>query len=52
MELPKERGQGEGPIGLVGPISQPHGTNGTASLTLDHTHTLVCAFGANFTLGS
>ena len=26
-------GQGEGPIGLVGPISQPRGTIGTASLT-------------------
>ena len=31
-------GQGEGPIGLVGPISQPLGTIGTASLTLDHTY--------------
>ena len=37
-------GQGEGPIGIVGPISQPHGTNGTASLTLDHAHALVCVF--------
>ena len=25
-------GQGEGPIGIVGPISQPRGTIGTASL--------------------
>ena len=30
-------GQGEGPIGLVGPISQPRGTIDTASLTLVHT---------------
>ena len=30
-------GQGEGPIGLVGPIFQPRGTIGTASLMLDHT---------------
>ena len=30
-------GQGEGPIGIVGPISQPRGTNGTASLTLERT---------------
>ena len=29
---------------LVGPISQPRGTNGTASLTLDHTCALMCAF--------
>ena len=33
MELPMERaiqlGQGEGPIGLMGPISQPRGTIGT-----------------------
>ena len=29
-----------GPIGIVGPISQPRGTNGTASLTLDHTYAL------------
>ena len=45
-------GQGEGPIGIVGPISQPRGTNGTASLTLDHTYALLCVFWANFTLGS
>ena len=37
-------GQGEGPIGLVHPISQPRGTNGTASLTLNHTYALICAF--------
>ena len=37
-------GQGEGPIGLMGPISQPRGTIGTASLTLDHTCALICAF--------
>ena len=37
-------GQGEGPIGIVGPISQPHGTIDTASLTLNHTHALVCDF--------
>ena len=30
-------GQGEGPIGIVGPISQPRRTNGTASLTLERT---------------
>ena len=32
--------QGEGPIGLVGPISQPRGTIVTLSLTLDHTYAL------------
>ena len=37
-------GQGEGPIGFVGPIPQPRGTIDTASLTLDHTNALVCAF--------
>ena len=37
-------GQGEGPIGIVGPISQPHGTIDTASLTLDHT----CALNVRF----
>ena len=31
-------GQGEGPIGLVGPICQPRGTIDTASLTLGHTN--------------
>ena len=45
-------GQGEGPIGLVGPISQPRGIIGTASLTLDRTCALLCAFWANFNLGS
>ena len=35
-------GQGEGPIGLVGPISQPCGTIDTASLTMDHTYALMC----------
>ena len=45
-------GLGEGPIGLSDPISQPRGTIDTASLTLDHTYTLMCAFWANFTLGS
>ena len=29
---------GEGPIGLVGPISQPRGTIDTTSLTLGHTY--------------
>ena len=29
--------QGEGPIGIVGPISQPRCTNDTASLTLERT---------------
>ena len=37
-------GQGEGLIGIVGPISQPHGTIDTASLTLDRTYALVCVF--------
>ena len=37
-------GQGERPIGLVGPISQPRCTIDTASLTLDHTYALVRAF--------
>ena len=32
-------GLGEGPIGLVGPISQPRGTIDSASLTLVHTNT-------------
>ena len=41
-------GQGEGPIGIVGPISQPHGIIDTASLTLNHTH----AFNMRFLLGS
>ena len=36
-------GQGEGPIGPVGPISQPRGTD-TASLTLDRTHTINVRF--------
>ena len=31
-------GLGEGPIGLVGPISQPRGTIDTASRTLGHTN--------------
>ena len=30
--------------GIVRPISQPRGTIGTASLTLDHTYTPMCAF--------
>ena len=37
-------GQGEGPIGIVGPISQPRGTNGTASLTLERTSAPLCTF--------
>ena len=45
-------GQGEGPIGLVGPISQPRGSIDTASLTLGRTNALLCTFRANFTLGS
>ena len=36
--------KGEGPIGIVGPISQPRGTNGTTSLTLAHTLALLCVF--------
>ena len=45
-------GQGEGPIGLVGPLSQPRGTIDTASLTLNRTCALPCTFWSNFTLGS
>ena len=37
-------GLGEGPIGIVGPMSQPRGTIDTASRTLAHICTLVCAF--------
>ena len=37
-------GQGEGTIGIMGPISQPRGTVDTASLTLYHTHAFTCAF--------
>ena len=37
-------GHSNWPIGIVGPISQPRGTIDTASLTLTHTCTLVCAF--------
>ena len=33
-------GQGEGPIGLMGPISQPRGTFDTASLALIRTNAL------------
>ena len=49
MEMPPwdwavQLGQGQGPIGLVGPISQPRGTIDTASLMLDHTNALMCAF--------
>ena len=45
-------GQGEGPIGIVGPISQPRGIIDTASLTLGRTCALMCVFRANFNLGS
>ena len=37
-------GQGEGPIGIVGPISQPRGAIDTASLMLDHIYTLNVRF--------
>ena len=37
-------GLGEGPIGIVDPISQPRGTNDTVSLMLDHTHALNLRF--------
>ena len=37
-------GQGEGPIGIMGPISQPRGIIDTASLTLNHTCVLMYAF--------
>ena len=46
-----ELGQGEVPIGLVGPISQPCGTIGTMSHTLIPT-CAQCAFRINFALGS
>ena len=36
--------KGEGPIEIVGPISQPRGTIGTSSLTPDYTCTFICAF--------
>ena len=36
--------QGEGPIGLVGPIFQPRVTINTASLTVDHTYALNVRF--------
>ena len=45
-------GQGEGPIGLVGPISQPRGTIDIVSLMLDHTSALVCVFWSSFILGN
>ena len=45
-------GQGEGPIRIVGPISQPRGIIDTASLTPDRTRALVYAFWADFNLGS
>ena len=45
-------GQGEGPIGIVGQISQPRGIIDTASLTPDRTRALVYAFWADFNLGS
>ena len=35
-------GPGEGPIEIVGPMSQPRGTIDTASRTLDHTHARMC----------
>ena len=42
MELPLELGvqlgQGEGPIGIAGPMSLPAGTIDTASHKLAHTH--------------
>ena len=34
-------GLGEGPIGIVGPISKPRGTSNSASLKLYHTYALV-----------
>ena len=41
-------GQGEGPIGIVGLISQPRGIIDTASRTLQRTSTLLCVFRGNF----
>ena len=51
MELVIQLGQGEGPIGIVGPISQPRSTIGTASLMLTRT-SAHGAFQANFAQGS
>ena len=42
--IPTGPSQGEGPIRVVGPISQPHDTINTASLTLDHTYALNVRF--------
>ena len=44
-------GQGEGPIGIVGPISQPRNTSDAASLTLVRTKAQG-VFRSNLTLGS
>ena len=41
-------GQGEGPIGIVGPISQPRNIIDTMSHTLQLTNTLLCVFRGNF----
>ena len=35
---------GEGPIGIVGPVSQPRGTINTVSRTLDHIYALNVRF--------
>ena len=37
-------GQGEGPIGIVGPMSQTRSIIDTASRTLDHTNTFLMYF--------
>ena len=48
-----QMGLGEGPIGIVGPVSQPRGSNDTASSTMTHTYALSCVHSVvNFTLGS
>ena len=44
LVLSDQLGQGEGPIGIVGPISRPRGTIDTASLMLDHTYAFECPF--------
>ena len=51
MDRAFQLGQGEGPIGIVGPISQSRDTNDAASLTLIRTNAHG-VFRINFTLGS
>ena len=44
-------GQGEGLIGIVGPMSQPRGTIDTGSLALNHTHAFNMRFLRQFYSG-